>query len=375
MIHKHRYIIIATLVLLTIMLATIFGTRFLMRIAFSPRSSGAEIRTVDTVQDVEVVAQNLEIPWDVALLPDGDLLVTERPGTLLRINEQTQEHISVSGVHHIGEGGLLGIALDPDFAQNSFIYLYHTYESQDSILNRVVRYEFIDNTLRDATVVIDAIPGSRNHDGGQIAFGPDGMLYVTTGDAGNPSAAQDTQSLLGKILRLHADGSIPDDNPFNNAVYSYGHRNPQGLAWDDRGRLWSTEHGRSGIQSGYDEVNLIISGGNYGWPDFEGDETGEGVIAPVLHSGADDTWAPASLSYHDETLYWGGLRGQALYAADIANDTVRNFREYFKTEYGRVRAVIAHDNTLFVTTSNTDGRGSRDQDDDQLIRIPFTFLK
>ncbi len=202
-----------------------------------------------------------------------------------------------------------------------------------------------------------------------MAFGPDGKLYVTTGDAGNSNSAQDTRSLAGKILRLNDDGSVPTDNPFENAVFSYGHRNPQGLAWDDKGRLWSTEHGRSGVRSGYDELNLIERGGNYGWPEIEGPEIGKDMVSPVLQSGASDTWAPASAEFVRGNIFFGGLRGEALYEA-VIDDNAATLTTHLRHTYGRIRTVRkAPDGFLYILTSNSDGRGDRNSRDDRMIRI------
>jgi glucose/arabinose dehydrogenase len=224
--------------------------------------------------------------------------------------------------------------------------------------------------LTDRTVIIEHIPGAQFHDGGRIAFGPDRLLYITTGDAGEPANAQNKDSLAGKILRLRDDGTIPSDNPFGTPVYSYGHRNPQGLAWDTAGRLWATEHGRSGVQSGFDEVNLIEAGKNYGWPDSEGDEATPGIVLPVRHSGAADTWAPAGAAFFDGSIFFTGLRGEALYEARLQDTTIENMATHFASEFGRLRTVvIGPDGLLYVTTSNTDGRGRPRANDDKIIRI------
>lgn len=322
----------------------------------------------------EVVVEGLEIPWELAFLPGGDLLVTERPGRLLRIGAD-REAISVAGVVHRGEGGLLGLALHPQFTENGFIYLYLTTAEGGGLTNRVERYVLRDMTLSDRTLIIGGIPGAANHDGGRLAFGPDGLLYITTGDAGDERSAQDTASLAGKILRVQGDGSIPPDSPFGNAVYSYGHRNVQGLAWDEEGQLWATEHGRSGLLSGYDELNKIVKGGNYGWPDIEGDETRAGMTAPQLHSGASDTWAPSGMVSLREHLIFAGLRGEALYVADIAGGTAKELRAYFQNDYGRLRTVsVGPDGRLYALTNNRDGRGTPGATDDRLIRIdPAAF--
>lgn len=326
----------------------------------------------------EVVASNLDIPWEVAFLPDSSLLVTERPGTLLRITTDTDTQIPVSGVLHRGEGGLLGMALHPDFTANNWVYLYLTTQSDGQITNRVDRYTFDmeTNQLSERTAVIESIPGAANHDGGRIAFGPDGYLYIATGDAQNAELAQNTDSLAGKILRITDTGEVPVDNPFNNPVYSYGHRNPQGLAWDATGQLWATEHGPSGAGSGYDEVNLIEKGVNYGWPTIQGAETAEGMRTPVIQSGANDTWAPAAATIWEDQLFFTGLRGQAIYTAQVANADLTNLQTLFRNEYGRLRIVaVSPDGMLYFGTSNTDGRGTPQPNNDTLYRISAEALK
>ncbi|HWQ99627.1 MAG TPA: PQQ-dependent sugar dehydrogenase, partial [Candidatus Methylomirabilis sp.] len=201
------------------------------------------------------------------------------------------------------------------------------------------------------------------------AFGPDGKLYVTTGDAGRDRNAQDKTSLAGKILRLNDDGTVPDDNPFGTAVWSYGHRNPQGLVWDDQGRLWATEHGRSGILSGFDELNLIEKGKNYGWPAIQGDDKKEGLVTPVINSGANETWAPSGAVYVDGSVFFAGLRGETLYEARV-NDTPVTLKKHLVGQYGRLRAVVlGPDGDLYLTTSNLDGRGTPVTDDDRIVRI------
>ncbi|KKS63178.1 MAG: Quinoprotein glucose dehydrogenase [Candidatus Collierbacteria bacterium GW2011_GWD2_42_50] len=217
---------------------------------------------------------------------------------------------------------------------------------------------------------MEKIKGSSNHDGGRIAFGPDGYLYITTGDAETPNLAQDKNSLNGKILRIKDDGGIPEDNPFGNAVYSLGHRNPQGLAWDKNGTLWETEHGPSGIQTGNDEVNIIIKGGNYGWPTIKGDQTKKGLISPIIQSGTKDTWAPSGMAYYDGSLFFSGLRGEALYEAKIRNGNKLDLLTHFKQEFGRIRAVVlGPDGYLYLSTSNQDGRGRVREGDDKIIKI------
>lgn len=326
-----------------------------------------------------VIAKNLEVPWSIALLPDGGILFTERPGRVRLIdaagNIQEEPVLTLSTVKAIGEGGLLGIALDPDFVTNRFVYLYYTYASAaDNTLNRVVRMTYVDAVLQDEQIILDQIPGASNHNGGRIKFGPDGYLYIATGDASEPSRAQDTQSLAGKILRIQPTGAAAPGNPFGNAVYSYGHRNPQGLAWDAQGTLWVTEHGRSGVLSGFDELNQIEPGQNYGWPTIQGDEVEAGTQRPIVHSGATTTWAPGSLAIVNQSLIFTGLRGQALYRVDSAASSLE-VSEHFKGIFGRIRDIVATpDGWLYFTTSNRDGRGRSASDDDKIMKVHIDSL-
>ncbi len=322
----------------------------------------------------EIVADNLQIPWEVVFLPDRDLLVTERPGTLKRIGKEGRVYV-IEGVRHIGEGGLLGMALHPQFSENRLVYLYLTTNIGNGLENRVERYRFEGDHLSEKTTIINNIPGAAYHDGGRIAFGPDGHFYITTGDAGSPNLAQDINSLAGKILRLKDDGSIPSDNPFGNAVYSYGHRNSQGLAWDNKGRLWATEHGRSGVLSGLDELNLIEKGKNYGWPTIQGNETRIGMESPIVQSGPYETWAPAGIAFWGNSLFFGGLRGESLYEAKIFGGNKVVLKAHFRQEFGRIRAIVlGPDQNLYITTSNTDGRGNPKPNDDKIIRVnPAVF--
>ncbi len=312
----------------------------------------------------KVIAEGLSWPWELVFLPDGGILLTERPGNLLLIRNG-EERIPIDGVRHVGEGGLLGMALHPEFEQNGWLYLYITYEVPGQVLNRVERYVFRDNHLSERFVIVEDILGSSIHDGGRIKFGPDGKLYITTGDAGIPEISQNLESLNGKILRLNDDGSIPDDNPFGNSVWSTGHRNAQGLAWDSHGRLWSTEHGPSGSETGNDEVNLIEPGKNYGWPLLRGMQTREGFTPPVIESGRNDTWAPSGAVIVDDVLYFAGLRGAAVYRVPVDGMGMDTFEVLYKNEFGRIRnVVVSPEGQLWIMTSN--GAGV-----DQVIALPL----
>lgn len=325
-------------------------------------------------QQLSIVAKNLEVPWALTFLPDRSMLVTERPGRVRFISAegslQESPVATLSEVHSIGEGGLLGIARHPQFAANNFVYLYYSYTStKDQMLNRVVRYVFDGKQLKDKKIIVDAIPGNANHDGGRIKFGPDGFLYITTGDSEEPSLAQNKTSLAGKILRVTDEGKPAPGNPFNTLVYSYGHRNPQGITWDDHNRLWETEHGRSIPLSGFDELNRIEVGKNYGWPTIQGNEVRAGMVTPIANSGATSTWAPSGAAFANGSIFFSGLRGRGLYEAVITGDTV-TIEKHFDQELGRIREVVlGPDDMLYITTSNRDGRGDPHENDDKVYKV------
>lgn len=319
-----------------------------------------------------VVAENLDTPWSLVFLPDNSILFTERSGKVRLVdshgNLEFNAIATLTSVIEKGEGGLLGITIHPDFVSNHFVYLYYTYnDNNQNTLNRVVRMTYNNKKLSEEKVVVDKIPGASFHNGGRIKFGPDKYLYITTGDAENPSRAQDTHSLSGKILRVTDEGNTPPENPFNNLIYSYGHRNPQGIAWDKENNLWSTEHGPSGAETGNDELNKIEKGKNYGWPTIRGQQSHTGMEKPIIESGKQDTWAPAGLAVINDKLYFAGLKGKALYEY---NPATHNLKEYFKEDFGRIRDVIkSPSGDLYITTSNKDGRGDPKDSDDKIIRI------
>lgn len=369
---KLKKIIIILIAIASIALLIFVFRGQLLKLAFSPTTQPeSDANGVAILSSPELIAQDLRIPWSIAVLPDGDLLVTERNGNLRQLGRRANSVQIPAVKSDTSEGGLLGVILHPRYEDNQWIYLYFTTSANGQTINRVTRYTYQAGQIGSDKIIVDNIPGAAVHDGGRMQFGPDGLLYIATGDARDSSLAQNTNSLAGKILRVTDDGSIPPDNPFGNAVYSYGHRNVQGLAFDDSGNLWATEHGRSGIRSGLDELNLIEKGGNYGWPEIEGDETAPGMLTPKLHSGPNTTWAPAGLVIVSDNVFFAGLRGQSLYHTRLSQLQTPT-ANFFQT-YGRLRALTYHDGYLYFSTSNLDGRGEPKSNDDKIYRIKLQF--
>jgi glucose/arabinose dehydrogenase len=312
----------------------------------------------------EVVASGLGAPWGLAFLPDGGALVSERDsGRILQIGPGTEARQvgTVPGVAAGGEGGLLGLAVSPTFQRDQLVYAYFSAQAD----NRIVRFRLGGGP---AEVLLEGIPKAGIHNGGRIAFGPDGMLYAGTGDASERSSAQDPGSLGGKILRLRPDGGIPDDNPDpGSPVWTLGHRNVQGLAWDGQGRMYATEFGQNRV----DEVNRIEKGANYGWPEVEGTGGGERFRDPLVTWPTDQA-SPSGAAIAGDTLYVAALRGERLWTVplDGAGGTGEP-AAVLAGSYGRLRhAAVAGDGALWVLTSNRDGRGDPADDDDRVLRFP-----
>ncbi|GGK66451.1 hypothetical protein Sme01_10790 [Sphaerisporangium melleum] len=314
----------------------------------------------------QVANTGLQVPWAIAFLPDGTALVTERDtARIMQVRPGSTPTVAatVPNVVPSGEGGLLGIAVSPTYAQDQYVYVYYSASSD----NRVVRLRL--NAPATQQVIVSGIPKASFHNGGRIAFGPDGMLYVATGDGGTTSNAQNRSSLGGKILRMTATGGMPQSgNPFSGSlVYSMGHRNVQGLAWDGQGRLYASEFG----QNTYDELNLIVAGGNYGWPTCEGMCTNPSFRNPLV------TWttaeaSPSGLAYAGNTLFAAALRGTRLWTVPVSGGAVTGSPvAEFQGTYGRLRAVVVGpDGWLWVSTTNRDGRGTPASNDDRIIRVP-----
>ncbi|HEY2947141.1 MAG TPA: PQQ-dependent sugar dehydrogenase [Micromonosporaceae bacterium] len=307
---------------------------------------------------VRTLATGLSVPWGVAFLPDGTALVTERDSRrLLSISSdgKVTEVGRIDEARPAGEGGLLGVAVSPTYAQDHWVYVYYT-AAED---NRIARLRLGERPQP----ILTGIPKAGNHDGGRLAFGPDGMLYAGTGDAGVRSRAQDRNSLGGKILRMTPDGRPAPGNPFpDSVVYSYGHRNVQGLAWDAGGQLYASEFG----QNTYDELNRIEPGRNYGWPEVEGVGDDNRFVNPVATWRTDDA-SPSGIAIVGHAVYMACLRGQRLYR--IGTDG-GGAEALLVGAYGRLRTVArAPDGSLWVFTSNRDGRGSPTADDDRILRV------
>lgn len=328
---------------------------------------------------IGTIAENLHIPWAVDISEDGRLFFTERSGNLRVIENGILNPVPVYTFEppfiSTGEGGLMGLALDRDFLSNGYIYLMYTYQENGGLYSRVVRMRIQNNTASGEEIILDQIPAGQSHNGGRMKIGPDGYLYITTGDAGERYLAQDISSLAGKILRIGTDGSIPPDNPFpGSPVYALGLRNPQGLAWNNRGVLYASDHG----ETAHDEINIIQPGGNYGWPFVIGDEEiqGSDFIRPVIQSG-NNTWAPAGIAYITAgprmgQLLVSTLRGSMLLAItfDESGTRVANVEQLLQGRYGRLReAYQARDGSIYLTTSNLDGRGIPSPGDDKILRL------
>jgi len=337
---------------------------------------------------VETVASGLEVPWGFAFLPNKNLLFTERPGRVRLIESgklRAEPIFVVPDVEPSGESGLMDISIHPNFATNNLVYLAYAY-GKEGKRDKVVRYKFAGNTFTEPKVIIEDMPSSSNHAGMRARFGPDGKLYITVGDSTNWNLAQDNNSLAGKTLRLNDDGSIPNDNPFvgksgyRPEIFSTGHRNPQGLAWQPgSGLMFQTEHGPSGFEGrggGADEVNIVERGKNYGWPTIYGNRTQAGLEAPLLEYSP--ACAPASGAFYNGDVFpnfkgnffFGCLRGTRLIRVVLDGRRVVSQENLLSETYGRIREVAeGPDGYIYFSTSNRDGRGSPAKEDDRILRL------
>jgi glucose/arabinose dehydrogenase len=316
---------------------------------------------------IGTVAKGLEVPWGIAFLPDRTALVTERDsGRVYRIGNGKVTRIGqVAQARANNEAGLLGVAVSPTYATDHRVFFYASTDSD----NRVLRTTYAGGRLGAMTPIVTGIPLGGNHDGGRMIFGPDGRLYVSTGESGQPDLAQDKSSLGGKILRVTQDGDPAPGNPFpGSRIWSYGHRNVQGLAFVGK-QLWASEFG----QDTWDELNRIEAGKNYGWPAQEGRGNSGGgepkYVDPQVQWHTDDA-SPSGLAYLDGRLWLGALHGARLWRVDVNGDKAGADKAFFIGKYGRMRTVVAApDGNLWVTTSNRDGRGDPAADDDRILLV------
>lgn len=319
---------------------------------------------------VGTIATGLAAPWGVAFLPNGDAVVTERDTRRVLLLEAPSYDVrriglidaAVSNGDTGGEAGLLGVAVSPDFAADRMLYFYLSTASD----NRIVTARLEGGRLGSPTVILSGIPVGGIHDGGRLAFGPDGYLYASTGETGQGDLAQDKSTLAGKILRITTDGDPAPGNPFpGSEIWSFGHRNVQGLAFDDDDRLWASEFG----DQTFDELNLIRPGENYGWPMVEGRGGQDGLVDPQV-VWETDVASPSGLAWLDGHLWLASLRGQRLWRVDVHGDHASHPVDFFVGTYGRMRTVVATpEGQLWLTTSNTDGRGDPGPDDDRILLI------
>ena len=326
--------------------------------ASSPTPSGVRSRGEPRAREV---VSDLAAPWGLVALKDGTFLISERDTReIARIRSGSTSRLrTIDEADPAGEGGLLGLAITED---EKTVFAYYTAAND----NRIVSMSWDGGNLGAPKVILRGIPKGFRHNGGRMVIGPDNYLYVGTGESGDGSLSQDKDSLGGKILRLRVDGRPAPGNPFDNEVYSYGHRNVQGLAFDDDGRLWASEFG----QQTWDELNLIREGANYGWPRVEGSGKVKGMTNPKVVWRTRDA-SPSGLAYWQGGLWMAGLRGERLWEIPLDGTTTRDPVAHFRGDYGRLRTVaVAHDgNSLLLSNSNTDGRGDPSGDDDRLFRV------
>ena len=329
-----------------------------------------------TNKGIRTIAQNLDVPWAIDIAVDNRIFFTEKPGRLGMIHANgTLASEPIVNIHteDIGEAGLMGLALHPNFTQNHLMYVYHTYAKNGGLYNKVLMLTEKNNKIVNSKIILDGIPASDSNNGGRIKFGPDGKLYVSTGDSETPELAQNTKSLAGKLLRLNDDGTIPDDNPIpESPVYSYGHRDIQGFAWHPiTKKLYASEHG----PAGNDEVNIIEPGSNYGWPIEVCNhstssapirfETPEYCFNPEIAPSGLTIAASNKLGYQNDILFTT-LRGSHLHHIDLET----RIQDNVLVGYGRLSDIVeAHDGSLYVLTTNRNAIGIGNANDDHILRI------
>ena len=322
---------------------------------------------------VEIIAEGLQAPRSIDISKDGRIFVSEKRGSIRVVDNGTllTEPVGDIKAENIGDAGLLGLTLHPNFTQNHLFYVYYTYSNSTGLVNKVLMLTESNNRIIDSKTILDGIPSDEYRDGGRIKFGPDGKLYVSTGDASIPELSQDLDSLAGKILRTNEDGTIPQDNPFSNSpVYAYGFRNVQGLAWaPNSGALYSSDQGGTGN----DEINLISPGKNYGWPHEECNSSDDDnrYTPPVLCFNPSLEPSGIAFAFSNKLGYQNHLIVATLKGSHLRDiDFDSGSQNTILVGYGRIIDLVeSEDGSIFVLTSNTDGRALPQQGDDKILRL------
>lgn len=342
-------------------------------------------RTDDKGIRIEKVAENLYVPWSIVFLDESNLLFTERNGAIRQIQNGRLVDLPsyrFDDVSTDSEEGLMGMALDPDYQSNNYLYVCLAYSSGSDMYDKVIRLTYKKNQIEEDKIILDKIPAAKFHAGCKLKFGPDKKLYITTGDATDKNIAQDRNSLGGKILRINSDGSIPSDNPFSKSpIYSYGHRNPQGLDWDElSGHLFATEHGPSLFDgpAGGDEINYVKKGENYGWPLVSHEKTKEGLVSPIaiftpaIAPSAGIFYTGDLLTQFKNHFLVAMLKGEGILDVQLGKDrdSVASYEKIPEITYGRIREIVeSPDGYIYFSTSNKDGRGKPADKDDAIYKI------
>ena len=327
----------------------------ILSVALLAACNNAPAKPEEATAPTEAIAEGLDSPWSINKIND-EFYISERPGTVAHVDAEgavSRQQVNFSDpLSDAAEAGFLGFVLAQDFEESRQAYGYYVYERDGRSFNKIVRLQLEGEAWQETDVLIEGIPTGNVHHGGRLEIDEDGALFATVGDASEPDLAQDLGSVNGKILKLN------DSDDF--LIYSSGHRNPQGIAWDGED-MYASEHG----QSANDEINIINEGDNYGWPTIEGEETAQGLVTPYFTTGSDDTWAPSGLAIQDGLLYIAALRGTAVKVIDLETGEVADSIEGF----GRVRDVHSDGQDIYFITNNTDGRGTPSDGDDKLYRL------
>lgn len=389
---KRKTIIVGVVLLAIIVVIGIWSIQYFGFFQIPPGSNGrvnlnpTPEKPSTVPYELKELVGGLSVPWSIAFTNQSRMLVAERDGSVRIVeNGQLKEQplISFVEVSSKAEEGLMGLTTDPNYAQNKFVYACLAYDSTKGLQDKVVRFKDNGESANEITTILEGIPAAQFHAGCKLKFGPDGKLYITTGDATSKQIAQDLNSLGGKILRINADGTIPNDNPFKNSpVWSYGHRNPQGICWQPgTNQLFAVEHGPSGFDGpgGGDEVNIINKGSNYGWPLVSHEGKKEGTVAPLLvftpavAPSACSFYSSGNLPQFKDDMFFAGLKGEGLWRIIFSPDNpsqVASFEKMTDINLGRLREVIeGPDGNLYFTTSNRDGRGNIQPGDDKIMVI------